>query len=295
MTEHLSTAQIDAWKEEILETENRSAIYLPVSNEMDTKSEDQDDAYWAAQRKDTAQLLREYKEKIPREYDEIVQSLDNPHLRPGAPWGFIVIRTIYGTASEEPWNRMLELLHTTVAESLEVEGYPQLLPCHDLTIIEDEAKLAGADQYTVCDAFCAWVANDLTPRVTDEDLKSHGGAERIRIRLVSNESHGGLHPVQDLTPRWKFCLAVDEDCLRSLQTNKPVVRLLTTEWDHDRDNAGTGTWHHGWDCSEIDEDPVEVGWMYMEVIDYVTKYRDLMCVDWTSIWEGPPPGLLDKD
>jgi hypothetical protein len=289
VTEHLSTAQLDAWKQKIEEQS------ICPSTEDATKSEDRDVAYWAAQKEDTAQLLKKYKEKIPREYDDIERSLDNLYLRSGAPWGFIVIRTIYGTASEAPCKRMLELLRATITESLEVEGYPQLLPCHDLTIIEDEATLAGADQYTVCDAFRAWVAKDLTARFTDKELEIHGGAERIRVKLASNDSHDGLHPVQNVPPRWKFCLVVDEACLRSLETNNPVVRLLTTEWDQDRADAETRTWHHGWDCSEIDEHPVETGWMYMEADDYVTMYRDLLYFEWIEIWRGPPPGLLDSE
>lgn len=97
--------------------------------------------------------------------------------------------------------------------------------------------------YEVRHAFRTWVAKDLTPHFIDTELEAYGGAAHVRIKLASNDSHfTGQHPVECLPPRWKFCLVVDEDCVRSLDTTDPVVKLLTTEWLEEGPSAATETW-----------------------------------------------------
>lgn len=52
-------------------------------------------------------------------------------------------------------------LRSTVTETLDYSDRYDLLPYHELTAIEDEETLAGADAHTVRQILCAWVADDL--------------------------------------------------------------------------------------------------------------------------------------
>ncbi|KAF2877737.1 hypothetical protein BDV95DRAFT_600438 [Massariosphaeria phaeospora] len=83
-----------------------------------------------------------------RELDSIQDSLDNYYLRPGGPWGFVVFRTVYGDNSEAPWARFIEHLRDSIAEPLLSVQRTDLSTRHELTIIEDEETLAGADSHT---------------------------------------------------------------------------------------------------------------------------------------------------
>jgi hypothetical protein len=161
---------------------------------------------------------------------------------------------------------------------------------HELTVIEDEESLSGADSHTVRDAFRAWVADDLTPRL--KSTERWGGQEEVRRILRSNTPVGDpywnaerYHPAMCMPTRWQFCLFVDENCLRSLDASAdqpgPHVKLLNTDWKGDRSvNIA-----EGWEDGETDDETEDVGWMYMDVLEHVEAYRDLM--DSYTWWEMP--------
>jgi hypothetical protein len=223
-----------------------------------------------------------------KEYHAIETSLVNPALQPGAPWGFVVFRTVYGSASNERWARMLDHLRSNVAQGLALENQTELLPRHELTVVEDEATLSGADPHAVRRAFCTWVAEDLPPRLCDADRL--GGIEEIRAKLISNSLQGVAH---NLPPRWNFCIFVDDECLRSVDKRLPAVKILVRDWE-------------GVDSEEEEEeqDPDEyeeqedAGWMYMDgtmLPDYVGTYSLLTDMSaWDDFYQRPLKGYLDQ-
>jgi hypothetical protein len=178
--------------------------------------------------------------KFPKKFHDIDASLNHHAIRPDAPWGFVVFRTVYSMDSDAPWVRMLELLRSNVANTLPLSDRTDLLPRHELTVIEDEETLARADTHTVRHTFRAWVADNLTPRLRDPD---HGGSAQIRAKLLSNDAHGLKHHMSCLPPMWNFCLFVNEACFRSLDASigsgSPVIKILTTDWQEDRAAAAT--------------------------------------------------------
>jgi hypothetical protein len=252
---------------------------------------------------EAAEFLKEFREKralshpgfpTKKEYDDIEHSLTSSHIQPGTPWGFVVIRTAYGAASDAPWARMLECLRSHVADTLVLEDQTDLLPHHELTVIEDEA-LAGAESHTVRHMFRAWVAEDLTPRLCDTE--KYGGSAQVRAKLASTDAHFLDHPVACLPPRWIFCLFVDEDCLRSLENpSSECVKILTTNWvgeEGEDEDPITVTWDHEWDGGETNNDQEDVGWMYMDVTSYVPYYSHLTNSSfWDTIYSRPYKGYI---
>jgi hypothetical protein len=217
-----------------------------------------------------------------KEYHEIDESLDNPNILPGAPWGFVVVRTVYGPASDAPWARMLEYLRSKVANSLLLADRTDLLRRHELTVIEDEAALSGADSHTVRRVFGTWVAEDLTPRLSE--IEKLGGTAQIRAKLISNTLDV---PACYLPPRWDLCIFMDEECLKSLDTRDTAVKILIRHWEEDSAD------------SDEDDDYKDVGWMYMGgrsiLPGYVGMYElmtDLFA--WEEFYQPPYEGYLDK-
>ncbi|KAF2467384.1 uncharacterized protein BDR25DRAFT_159915, partial [Lindgomyces ingoldianus] len=207
-------------------------------------------------------------------------------IRPNAPWGFVVFRTVYGVDSDTPWVCMLDRLRSTIADTLSLSNRSDLLPRHEMTVIENEETLADANAHIVRNAFRAWVADDLTPRLRNPE--KYGGSAQVRYKLLSNDVHDAKHPVSCLPSRWNFCLFVDEACLRSLDASImrgfPVIKILTTDWQEDRVAAVA----EGWEDGETNENWEEVGWMYMGVMEYIDMYNRLdNAFEWLDWYERP--------
>ncbi|OAL43792.1 hypothetical protein IQ07DRAFT_287872 [Pyrenochaeta sp. DS3sAY3a] len=230
------------------------------------------------------------------DYKALPDSLSNSHLQPGAPWGFVVVRAVYGASSDSAWTQMLDHLCSSVAEALELNGDSVLLQKFELTSIQDEAKLNGADSHAARRAFRAWVADDLPPRLRAEYLEQYGGTTQVRAKLLSNDPWHDNHPVERVPPRWQYCLFVDEDCLRSLShsSQSPTVKFLTTNWEPESTGAPTETFTHDWIGGATDSGTEDVGWMFLDVDSIVHAYD--RCIDpynWDIFYERPYKSWLD--
>jgi hypothetical protein len=230
---------------------------------------------------------------MPKEYRRIDRSLDSYALRPGAPWGFVVFRTVYGADSDAGWDRMLEHLRSTVPISLSHAGQLDLLPRYELTIVEDAKALAGGDAHTVRHDFRAWVAEDLTPRLRDPIVEGYGGTAQVRSKILSNDKFDQKHPLNVVPPRWNFCFFVDEACLRSLSPGVlyPSVKIVTADWQWDRVTQVA----EGWEDGETDHEFEEVGWMYMDLEGHMGMYDYLVLEkDWELFYERPYVGFVER-
>jgi hypothetical protein len=235
-------------------------------------------------------------------YENIYASTCHYMIRNHAPWGFAVVRTVYGAASDAPWSRILELLHSNVQDTLRFGMHNHFIPSHVLTVIENERELSGADSQKVRHAFRAWAAEDLVTRLRDKGHDGWGDTVQIRARnLVYHEGSDGLPLLAGLPPRWTYCLFVDEDCLRSLDVCREmvggtVVKILDTQW-RQQDSAQwaqeneaevTTPWTEDWDGGETDDGVEDVGWMYMDISEYVHIYNQLTNIHWWDmLYERP--------
>ncbi|KAF2131241.1 hypothetical protein P153DRAFT_394602 [Dothidotthia symphoricarpi CBS 119687] len=254
---------------------------------------------------ETAEVLRRLQEDMalrrprsPKQYHCTEDSLAHSDLRPNTQWGFVIVRAVYGPSSDAPWAQLLELFRANVSETLRLEHHLELLPRHEITIIEDEATLAGADSYAARRAFRAWVAADLPQRLRDDCLEELGGLTRVRDKLLSNDAHSArntTHPASIVPPRWEYCLFVDQDCLRSVEKGPedpdlkdPALKILTTDWELEEVEVPTEEFTRDWDGGETDNGAEEVGWMYMDMTDYVAVYDRLISIfAWHEYYERP--------
>jgi hypothetical protein len=237
----------------------------------------------------------------PKQFHQIEDSLAHPELKTDTRWGFVIVRAVYGPASDAGWTKILDILRESVWYTLTVEGQDELLSRHEITTIEDEATLAGADSYAVRSAFRAWVADDLPQRLNDDALEHYGGLTQVRNTLRSNAGHNDkANPVGVMPPRWKYCVFVDEDSLRSLQPElddeeqDPALKILTTDWTAEEEGAPTEEFTRDWDGGETDDGFEYVGWMYIDMSDYAGVYTTLIdAFGWEELYERPYKSYVD--
>jgi hypothetical protein len=199
---------------------------------------------------------------LRKEYDDIENSLDNYLLKPNAPWGFVVFRTHYSEDTDKPFAQLLHVLRDSVTWSLKHADQMDLLPRHELTVIEDAAKLHGADSHTVRDAFREWIASGLPSHLTSSAIEQHGTADDMLNAEPPSR-------IMSFPARWNFCLFVDEACLRA---KNPTVMILTLDWKGERAVKVA----EGWADGETDDDMEDVGWMYLDALECVDFYNELV-------------------
>ena len=119
--------------------------------------------------------------------------------------------------------------------------------------------------------------------------------ESLRSRLrpdttctIEDIGHTGV----DTTPRYLYCLVVDEICLESLEYpfpgSCPAVKLVLGDWQspwspEEKLQEICEPFHDGF--TEYDEE--DVGWMYMPVDSYVDLYTNLQVDGWDNYVRPP--------
>jgi hypothetical protein len=86
--------------------------------------------------------------------------------------------------------------------------------------------------------------------------------------------------------------------MRSLGTSSeapdPALKILTTDWVLDRAGAATEDFTTDWD-GETNNECEGVGWMYMDMSDYVPVYDCLVTPFlWHEYYQRPYKGWVDK-
>lgn len=201
-------------------------------------------------------------------------------LKKDASWGYVIYRCTY--QDDRAWHRMLQLINDHVKSDLEAEERMDLLPCHQLVVMDDQMKFDGATTHEVRDHFNVWVTEEMTQVLVE--------SEKFRESPPDPERPGsGL----GLGPRYDFCLFVDDICLESLhKMSDPVVKFLWRQWGnmqpHERDYAV----HPDWEDGQTDEDIEDVGWMYMPAQDYVDWYNRFTESDWWFDQYVRPPAMI---
>ncbi|KAJ5523810.1 hypothetical protein N7494_010460 [Penicillium frequentans] len=164
-----------------------------------------------------------------------------------------------------------------------------LLSHHQLLINDDIKKFNGATSHDIRDHFNAWVTYQL-PQIV--------GSPEVLKYLLSNDNNG-LGPQYFLSPRYNFCLFVDDFCLDSLEffensSSGPVVKILSKPWGNltlqEREYKIHPEWHDG----ETDDEFEMVGWMYTPIHSYVRWFDTL---EVPSNWEAfyvRPPTMIDE-
>ncbi|KAG6123889.1 hypothetical protein E4U12_000515 [Claviceps purpurea] len=205
-------------------------------------------------------------------------------------WGFVIYRCCH--ASDEDWERMLQKIRSEL-DYHNTDWYisRDLVPFHNLHPIDDPS-LYGASIDQVRGHFRSWIP---------ENIKS-----RLRPEATELDDITYKHLV-DMTPRYKYCLYVDDVCIESLDQDGwgdadcPVVKILDKTWEPPTPEEikeleeteglgviGDGTTPAPFIDGLTDDLAEDVGWMYMPVISYLDRYFTLVKVDWHEQYVRPP-------
>ncbi|KAK8091341.1 hypothetical protein PG994_000846 [Apiospora phragmitis] len=123
------------------------------------------------------------------------------------------------------WDHILDWLRTSVHEDLKYYNREDLLPSHDLHMI-DEPALYGATHRPVREHFRSWGFNDLRRKLRPGVVDPH-------MKYMTSGYYSPVHH----RPRYQYCLVVDDLCLESLALAEaeydlfsPAVKLLMLDW-----------------------------------------------------------------
>lgn len=105
---------------------------------------------------------------------------------------------------------------------------------------------------------------------------------------ISDVSHLSV----DITPRYNYCLVVDEICLESIEhpeALESVVKLIWRDWEcpwsPEEKLQGVQPPFHGGITEFAEED---VGWMYLPLLFYMDKYENFHNWCWDDMYVRPP-------
>lgn len=226
--------------------------------------------------------------------------LDNPacdqadlslHLKPTGHsyWGFVIYRCAYG--DDAAWARLVSAIKQCTQENLEYYGSEDLMDSLNLSIREDASLLKGASKDFVRRQFKEWVAS------------AEADGERLR------DGHPILASGLGSTPRYQYCIHVDEDALHSINSNSnsesplsdvradAYVNLIKANWalpsgeeaEYMKREIGIE------DPTDEGEKPVEgcrmtdVGWMKVSLRSIMPgMYLQLQPGAWDESYTRPP-------
>ncbi|KAG6137227.1 hypothetical protein E4U12_000752 [Claviceps purpurea] len=201
-------------------------------------------------------------------------------------WGFVIYRCC--NASDEDWERMLQKIRSELNYDSTDYYLRDLVPFHNLHPIDDPS-LYGASMDQVRSHFRSWIP---------ENIKSRLRPEATDLDDMTYKYLVGM------TPRYKYCLYVDDFCIESLDqddANCPVVKILDKDWEpytpeelkYFEETEGLGVIGDGTTPAPFldgltDDLKEDVGWMYTPVISYLDRYFMLVKDDWYEEYVRPP-------
>ncbi|KAF2717375.1 hypothetical protein K431DRAFT_197957, partial [Polychaeton citri CBS 116435] len=129
-------------------------------------------------------------------------------------WGFIIYRCTYG--DQDTWSRFMVTLHDSVRKGLAHYSTEELTDSLNCSVREDASTLDGASKDLVRQRF--------------RDSKANAERETADSQSVQIGGHGS-------TPRYNYCVHVDEDALQSVVGSANValgfeayVNLVKADW-----------------------------------------------------------------
>jgi len=201
-------------------------------------------------------------------------------------WGFVIYRCTY--SDDSAWSDLMARLKESICSQLTYGCAEDLMDSLALTVFEDPS-LDGASKADVRERFKQWVASP------------EAGAERVRADALPIVS-GSV----ETTPRFNYCIHVDEGALRSVvgggqplsEADRPVVGYVNIidgswQWPDAADQIERG--YSPEDPYNEHEPPLEgcrlhdVGWLRMSFIDVLpSAYEDLDPYTWEDHYSRPP-------
>jgi hypothetical protein len=242
-------------------------------------------------------LWQAYSAEQEAEMAEPLKVLPNSlFLKPDAPWGLAVYRVSY--SDDAAWDRMLSVLRQDVESSLAMrrQAQPDLCSRHELVVIDDASKFDGAGPDKIREHFNAWAVDELQRNWrTDREPAT-------KDEIITGTSAGSAnHYLSHAGSRYNFCWLIDDICLESLEKmTSPVVKLVSRDWapDSEQDEAEEDEEDEklDWEGGETNGEFEDVGWMYVEVCEYINIQNQLLEDDfWPKMYVRPPLMRFESD
>jgi hypothetical protein len=250
-----------------------------------------------------ADYRNQYLTRVSREPLDVIDRVLSSRrvLKDDAPWGMVVYRTSYRDGDDALWERMLREIWRGFIGSLEWHDRFDLLPRHQMVVMDDREAFRNATLDDVREHFHQWTIDELRrnwrePPMPEEEVAKVETARTEPVLGAEDCLHGA---------RYTFCLVVDDVSLESLdEVSSPVVKLVTKRWgpggydpDELEDLRREGEEQFpgpnpGWEGGFTKHDLEYVGWMYRHVAEYVEIQNECDGPDdWLRFYIRPP--LMD--
>lgn len=197
---------------------------------------------------------------VPNELGSIV---NNSVAADFYQWGFVILRGVYDDDVE--WEKFINLYKRKLLDELEMFGVQNVFSQHlQFTVIEDRAALEGASKDAVRARFIQWVE------------------EQRAGELADKPKAFTFHP------RFKYCLYMDEVCMKTITARQPSLREGEALWYLSIESRSIiiHGLHGPVEINEDDEEDegypeldgttnYDVGWTYISFYGLVQLYANL--------------------
>lgn len=210
-------------------------------------------------------------------------------------WGFTIYRCTHG--DNEAWSQLMSLLYERAKKNLDERGNSERLESLDLTVHEDASRFVGASTMQILDYFRQWV-----DRASVKEAYECENAVPILI-----QDSRARPPFLATTPRYHFCLHVDEASLYTIidrETKVPKmnalqghINVINHQWrglPDEEEQAAIREEDPDQDPLDDDEEPIEglrvsdVGWMKMDLVSLWPGSYPTLDMAWEHIYTRPP-------
>ncbi|KAK2818428.1 hypothetical protein FQN49_007908, partial [Arthroderma sp. PD_2] len=164
-----------------------------------------------------------------------------------------------------------------------VEKRMDLLPYHEMTIMDDKARFDGATSHDIRDHFGNWVADTLKDKLVIPPTE-------LELQLIRQNYSADHAPEWSFGARYNFCIFTDDICLESLKhMTWPVIKLLGKPFGAREPRDRDYVVYPGWEDGDTDCEDEDVGWIYIEAMEYLTLYEMLVEThNWYNQYCRPP-------
>lgn len=223
--------------------------------------------------------------------DDIERGLQQAHHN---TWGLVIYRCTY--ASDADWSEFMTRLRYQLHAALDYYNGLDLLDKFRLTVFEDKDTLDGASKSAVRDRFRAWTVDAL---VAEQGAEAAVSAAAIAA-AKQHQGEGWWEGLGTPSPRFLFCMHVDEDALESVVRHARTpplpegygpgfVNLIARDWQRPNDDVATEPMEP--DAESIDGlECHDVGWMKVDysavMVGFYVLLHDMR--DWYREYRRPP-------
>ena len=192
-------------------------------------------------------------------------------------WGLVIYRCTYN--DDDAWSRFMEILKRRIHDRLQEENAAGMEQDHQFTVIEDKNALDQASADDVRDLFRVWCRETFA---------------QLDVHLPQEDEYP--------TPRFNFCIQVDEGSLRAVLQGPPpgqpdykgvgYVIIVNARWDQEPPVREDEKETDDGDCGSDDYD---LGYLRVCLYTLVPEVYSWLATEesWEVMYRRPPFVFVD--